>query len=426
MKSMSSQIERRFEISSSVVGIIDGSFEIGCEKAASSYLWIFVLMGNLLRGIGEAPIMPLGVSYVDDFAKEENSAFYIGTIRSSGMVGPTLGFLLGSFCANLWVDVGVVDLESLTINPKDVRWVGAWWLGLVICGAVSFLASLPFWFFPYSLPKEGEERNLKKLSESSVTIQEDHCKIESPNQPQLKFSEAVKDFLPTLKKLLGNPVFLVYLSLTILQYNSMVGLITFETKFMEQQFNVSVSRAIFLIGGLPAPIYFGALIDQTCLKWGTKSCGGSGSCRVYDTKAFSTGSRTYPAVGEERYMEEQWGWGDEGAKRGEDSERGSTKRVGGRAAEATHNRPLPGACLHTPAIAACSQHWPEMGWGGRGALLAKSWHTAGAVLMDWPARRTASSPHHPSPSSATGPSHSPLMGRQLANRNLDSSRTHHY
>lgn len=41
-----------------------------------------------------------------------------------------------------------------------------------------------------------------------------------------------------------------------------------------------------ILGGLPAPIYFGALIDETCLKWGTKSCGGSGSCRIYDTKAF--------------------------------------------------------------------------------------------------------------------------------------------
>lgn len=26
------------------------------------------------------------------------------------MFGPTLGFLLGSFCASLWVDVGVVDI----------------------------------------------------------------------------------------------------------------------------------------------------------------------------------------------------------------------------------------------------------------------------------------------------------------------------
>lgn len=26
------------------------------------------------------------------------------------MFGPTLGFLLGSFCASLWVDIGVVDV----------------------------------------------------------------------------------------------------------------------------------------------------------------------------------------------------------------------------------------------------------------------------------------------------------------------------
>ncbi|XP_025948475.1 solute carrier organic anion transporter family member 1C1-like isoform X1 [Dromaius novaehollandiae] len=341
MKSMSSQIERRFEISSSIVGIIDGSFEIGnlmvmvlvsylgpkvhrpkviavgclimslgaflsvmpqflmgrynyeritvtvdnsstslsacstalsvdhpvsdtmetprevknsgCEKTSSSYLWLFVLMGNLLRGIGEAPVMPLGVSYIDDFSKEENSAFYIGVVRSAGMFGPTLGFLLGSFCANLWVDIGIVDIGAISINPKDTRWVGAWWLGLLICGAVSFIASLPFWFLPYSLPKEGEDEN-QKISHLPVSVQGEHCKIEPPVQPQLKFSEAVKDFLPTLKKLFGNPIFLVYVLLTILQYNSLVGLITYETKFMEQQFNVSVARAIFLIGVVLLPI----------------------------------------------------------------------------------------------------------------------------------------------------------------------------
>ncbi|XP_053892356.1 solute carrier organic anion transporter family member 1C1-like isoform X2 [Malaclemys terrapin pileata] len=293
MKSMSTQIERRFEISSSVVGIIDGSFEIGnlMVMILVSYLGSkvhrpkVIAAGCLIMSFGTfLSVMPhflMGrYNYERIPLTEDNSSTSLsacslplplhhptldamemtrelknsGTIRSCGMVGPTLGFLLGAFCANLWVDVGVVDLESLTINPKDTRWVGAWWLGLVICAAVSFLASLPFWFLPYSLPKEGEERNLKKLSESSVTIQEDHCKIELPSQPQLKFSEAVKDFLPTLKKLLGNPVFLVYLFLTILQYNSMVGLITFETKFMEQQFNVSVSRAIFLIGVILLPI----------------------------------------------------------------------------------------------------------------------------------------------------------------------------
>ncbi|XP_075296220.1 solute carrier organic anion transporter family member 1C1 isoform X2 [Opisthocomus hoazin] len=224
---------------------------LGCKKTTDSYLWLFVLMGNLLRGIGEAPVMPLGVSYIDDFSKEENSAFYIGLVRSSGMFGPTLGFLLGSFCASLWVDIGVVDIDAISINPKDTRWVGAWWLGLLICGAVNFIASLPFWFLPHSLPKEGEN---EKLKISLSPVRGDHCKTAPAVQPQLKFSEAVKDFLPALKKLFGNPVFLVYIFLTILQYNSLVGMITYETKFMEQQFNVSVARAIFLIGVILLPI----------------------------------------------------------------------------------------------------------------------------------------------------------------------------
>lgn len=42
-------------------------------------------------------------------------------------------------------------------------------------------------------------------------------------------------------------------------------------------------------GGIPPPIYFGALIDRTCLKWGTKQCGGRGACRLYDANAFRYG-----------------------------------------------------------------------------------------------------------------------------------------
>lgn len=43
---------------------------------------------------------------------------------------------------------------------------------------------------------------------------------------------------------------------------------------------------LFFSGGIPPPIYFGALIDRTCLKWGTKQCGGRGACRLYDANAF--------------------------------------------------------------------------------------------------------------------------------------------
>nr|XP_020666995.1 solute carrier organic anion transporter family member 1C1-like [Pogona vitticeps] len=341
MKSMITQIERRFEISSSVTGLIDGSFELGnllvmilvsylgpkihrpkvigigcfimsvgafvsvvphfimgrynyksiavsmanssasvsacssasplhhtmsdtggagdlttleCEKTtSSSYMWIFVMAGNLLRGVGEAPIMPLGMSYIDDFATEENSAFYIGIVRSFGLFGPMFGFLLGSFCANLWVDIGAVNVDTLTINSKDMRWVGAWWLGILIAGGVSFVSSLPFWFLPYSLPKER-----KKTTDIFTITKDNNGKTDSPKppSPQLKVSEAIKDFFPALKSLLGNSIFLVYLILNILQFNSFVGTVTYEPKFMEQQFNISISRAVFFIGVILLPFMF--------------------------------------------------------------------------------------------------------------------------------------------------------------------------
>lgn len=41
-------------------------------------MWIYILLGNILRGIGETPVQPLGISYIDDHALEDNAAFYIG------------------------------------------------------------------------------------------------------------------------------------------------------------------------------------------------------------------------------------------------------------------------------------------------------------------------------------------------------------
>lgn len=55
---------------------------IGCEKEVGTSMWIYVLLGNLLRGIGETPIQPLGIAYIDDYATEESAAFYIGIEKS--------------------------------------------------------------------------------------------------------------------------------------------------------------------------------------------------------------------------------------------------------------------------------------------------------------------------------------------------------
>ncbi|NWQ66745.1 SO1A2 protein, partial [Neopipo cinnamomea] len=40
-----------------------------------------------------------------------------------------------------------------------------------------------------------------------------------------------------------------------------------------------------MLAGIPAPVYFGAVIDKTCLKWGSTGCGQRGACRLYDSIA---------------------------------------------------------------------------------------------------------------------------------------------
>ncbi|XP_027750047.1 solute carrier organic anion transporter family member 1C1-like isoform X2 [Empidonax traillii] len=157
----------------------------GCEKEPSSYMWIYILLGNMLRGIGETPITPLGISYLDDFAKEENVPVYVACLHTIAMLGPMFGFLLGSLCAKLYVDVGFVD----------------------------------------------------------------------------------PDFCTSLKKVLSNRMYFTFLCCSLLQFSSFIGFLTYKPKYMEQQYGQSTSKSNLLIGitSLP-PVGIGIFLGGFIMK----------------------------------------------------------------------------------------------------------------------------------------------------------------
>uniref|UniRef100_A0A8C2B427 Solute carrier organic anion transporter family member n=1 Tax=Cyprinus carpio TaxID=7962 RepID=A0A8C2B427_CYPCA len=327
MKSTITQLERRFDIPSYLIGVIDGSFEIGnllviafvsyfgaklhrpkiiaigcllmslgtflialphfiigrykfetsirssvnstsdlspcpvrssvlaagCEHESMLSMWIYVFLGNILRGIGETPVQPLGISYIDDYALEENAAFYIGCVQTISVIGPVFGYLLGSVCAKIYVDIGFVNMESISITPGDARWVGAWWLGYLIAGLITLLSAVPFWFLPKSLPLP--ERRLAKYSPERTSFIKDSPLLEHKYQADepANFLEMAKDFLPTLRSLLGNPVYFLYLCITIIQFNSLIGMVTYKPKYIEQHYGQSASKANFLMGVINIP-----------------------------------------------------------------------------------------------------------------------------------------------------------------------------
>ncbi|XP_007420997.1 solute carrier organic anion transporter family member 1C1 isoform X1 [Python bivittatus] len=236
--------------------------QAGCEKEAGISMWIYVFLGNLLRGIGETPIQPLGIAYIDDYTPEESAPFYIGCVQTVAIIGPIFGFLLGSLCAKLYVDIGFVDMGSIPITHKDPHWVGAWWLGYLVAGLISILAAIPFWFLPKHLPRP-ETR--KDSTEQSKFITEESKECCTTYQNQVKFLKMAKEFLPSLKSLLGNPVYFLYLCSSIIQLNSLIGMVTYKPKYIEQQFGQSSSKTNFVIGLINIPavalgIFSGGLI----------------------------------------------------------------------------------------------------------------------------------------------------------------------
>ncbi|OXB70812.1 UNVERIFIED_CONTAM: hypothetical protein H355_009220, partial [Colinus virginianus] len=73
------------------------------------------------------------------------------------------------------------------------------------------------------------------------------------------------DFLPSLKNLFGNPVYSLYLCASILHFNSLIGMVTYKPKYIEQQYGQTSSKTNFVIGLINIPavafgIFSGGLI----------------------------------------------------------------------------------------------------------------------------------------------------------------------
>lgn len=80
--------------------------------------------------------------------------------------------------------------ESVTITPKDARWVGAWWIGFLISSGLMFLSAIPFWFLPRSPLKLEEDKSRCGDKEGAVAA--------SSSDNNLKLADIAKSW--------GNPL----------------------------------------------------------------------------------------------------------------------------------------------------------------------------------------------------------------------------
>lgn len=124
------------------------------SKMSFVALSIFFL-GLFFSGVGQVAIGTLGIPYIDDNVASRESPIYLGITIGVKILGPTTGFLLGSYCIDIFV-----DLSKPSFNQDDPHWIGAWWLGPIIISSLMLVTSLAMFSFPKQLKKMTKSKPL--------------------------------------------------------------------------------------------------------------------------------------------------------------------------------------------------------------------------------------------------------------------------
>nr|XP_014696700.2 solute carrier organic anion transporter family member 4C1 [Equus asinus] len=223
----------------------------GCTSSSSSLSsYLYVfILGQLLLGTGGTPLYTLGTAFIDDSVPTHKSSLYIGIGYAMSILGPAIGYVLGGQLLTLYIDVGMG--QRIDITEDDPRWLGAWWIGFLVSWLFAWSLILPFSCFPKHLP------GTAKIHEGKTC--QTHQSKSSLQQTDQNFGKSFKDFPAALKNLMRNTVFMCLVVSTSSEALITTGFATFLPKFIENQFGLSSSFAATLGGAVLIP---GAALGQ--------------------------------------------------------------------------------------------------------------------------------------------------------------------
>ncbi|KAH0946384.1 hypothetical protein HN011_007180 [Eciton burchellii] len=172
-------------------------------------------------GMGQTAVYTLGIPYIDDNVASRESPLYFAITIGVRILGPALGFILGSLCTMVYADLS----RNPQITPTDPRWVGAWWLGLVLISAMLMLVSIAMFAFPTRLPKS-----------------------RTPPRRADAQKPSLRDFPKAVKRLLKNDILMFRTASSVLHILPIAGLYTFLPKYLESQFRLPAHHANMISG----------------------------------------------------------------------------------------------------------------------------------------------------------------------------------
>ena len=213
--------------------------ESDCSDA-NNFALVFFFLGNILIGIGAAPLFTIGTSYLDDIVSPKYVSIYLGIFYTCTVVGPALGFGLGGLFLSVYVD----PWRETNLEPKDSLWVGAWWMCFVFSGVLSLLISVPFLMFPKLLP------NSSTVKAERVKEMAQRYDGKDGGMEEVDLATQVKSFPRHLCQVLKTPSW-IFITIAICSSGIVVsGVTSFAPKYFESQFSLTASTASLVAGGV--------------------------------------------------------------------------------------------------------------------------------------------------------------------------------
>ncbi|XP_068600333.1 solute carrier organic anion transporter family member 2B1 [Brachionichthys hirsutus] len=215
------------------------------ESPAQQVVYPLLLLGQLLLGIGSVPIQPFGISFIDDYASKKNSPLYLGILLAVTSFGPAFSFITGSLMLRFYVDFDKMPKDQIKLNSRDLRWVGAWWLGFLVASCLLFITALPYFFFPRNMSKEDDTDDAESTPD---------CQQQTDPLRELSRLQFLKSFPRIARRTLQSPVYLLVVLAQVNLAALLAGLATFMAKFIERQFSQTVSVSSMMIGAVCIPL----------------------------------------------------------------------------------------------------------------------------------------------------------------------------
>lgn len=207
---------------------------------ANNFALAFFFFGNILIGVGAAPLFTVGTSYLDDIVHPKYVTIHLGIFYTFSVVGPAIGYGLGGVFLSIYVDPWyTTDLEL-----SDPRWVGAWWICFLFCAVVSWLFAIPFLMFPRLLP----DSHIVKKERNKEMAQK--YEGNDGSRDEVDLATKVKSFPHHLKQVVLTPSW-IFITIAYC-FSSLVvsGVASFAPKYLESQFGLTASRASLIAGSV--------------------------------------------------------------------------------------------------------------------------------------------------------------------------------